>query len=553
MIEYGIAAAATSVRIAAAAARELSVGGSDILFGLPGGGSNLDVIGAAEREGMRFVLAHSETAAAIMAGTYAELTNTPTACVVTRGPGAASVVNGVAQAYLDRQPLIVITDSVSIEEAARISHQRLDQAALFGPVSKWSGTLGFEQPGACVAAALRLAAGGRPGPVHLSLDPGAAGDRPPEPHGPDVKSLASMARARDLIAFSRRPVILLGVGAVAAAGPVRAWLNGCRAPILLTYKARGIVPDSWPSVAGTLTGGTRAAESGLLAQADLIVAVGVDAVELLPGPWVYPAPVVSLNRWAADSPFFEAQEELVGDLGRLLADLRFPAANWPAAYGAVVSAAVRKALRADDPALPDGVAAGPVYLAELVQELSPPDAIATVDAGAHMLAVMPTWKTCRPGELLISSGLATMGYALPAAVATALARPGRRVVCFVGDGGLGMVLAELETLCRYDLPVTVVVFDDASLSLIRVKQATGQGGASATDYGTIDFAGVATAAGLHAQRVTDPSDLRSALWRALECTGPSLVDVTVDRRRYRSVLEVLRGGAVHYPPAFTSA
>lgn len=152
--------AAEAAKVVATA---LAEGGSTVMFGVPGGGNNLEIIGAAEAAGIRFVLAHAETAATIMAAV--DLTGEPTAVVVTRGPGAASAVNGVAQARLDRQPLVVLTDAVSTADHARVSHQRIDQRALFGPVAKATGTLGSDDGAAEVAErAVRLASeapGGR--------------------------------------------------------------------------------------------------------------------------------------------------------------------------------------------------------------------------------------------------------------------------------------------------------------------------------------------------------------------------------------------------------
>ena len=171
----------------------------------------------------------------------------------------------------------------------------------------------------------------------------------------------------------------------------------------------------------------------------------------------------------------------------------------------------------------------------------PPGTIATVDSGAHMLVAMAYWLVERPGEALISSGFATMGFALPGAVGAAVAT-GRRVVCFTGDGGLGMALAELETLARLALPVTVVVFDDAALSLIEVKQGAGQGGESAVRFAPIDFAAVARGLGCEAARVATLAELRQALAAAATAPGPYLIDAVVDASRYRAVVDAVRGG-----------
>ena len=172
-------------------------------------------------------------------------------------------------------------------------------------------------------------------------------------------------------------------------------------------------------------------------------------------------------------------------------------------------------------------------------EHAAPATTLTVDAGAHMLVAMPLWPARAPHRVLISNGLATMGFALPAALGAALARPGEPVVCFVGDGGLGMTLAELETVVRCDLDVTVVVFDDAALSLIEIKQTAGQGAAGAVRYGAIDFAAVARAVGMPADVVTSRDELRAVMARAGR--GPRLVDARIDPGCYPAVLAATRG------------
>jgi acetolactate synthase I/II/III large subunit len=167
-----------------------------------------------------------------------------------------------------------------------------------------------------------------------------------------------------------------------------------------------------------------------------------------------------------------------------------------------------------------------------------------VDAGAHMLVAMPLWEVPEPGRLLISSGLATMGYALPAAIAAALCRPQVPVVAFTGDGGLGMTLAELETAVRLSLQVIVVVFNDAALSLIEIKQKpAGQGGAEAVRYRPVSFAAAAIALGAAGAAVSTEPDLAEALAAALRRPGPTVIDASVDPACYPAVMDLTRGQA----------
>jgi acetolactate synthase-1/2/3 large subunit len=172
------------------------------------------------------------------------------------------------------------------------------------------------------------------------------------------------------------------------------------------------------------------------------------------------------------------------------------------------------------------------------------ETIATVDAGAHMLVAMPLWEVPEPGRLLISSGLATMGYALPAAIAAALCAPAVPVVAFTGDGGLGMTMAELETAVRLSLPVIVVVFNDAALSLIEIKQQPdGQGGAEAVRYRPVSFAAAAIALGAAGATVSTGPGLAAALAAALRRTGPTVIDAAVDPACYPAVMDLTRGQA----------
>ena len=529
----------TSTELARSIAAALHEAGGDTVFGIPGGGNNLDLIGAVEAQGMRFVLAHAETPSAIMASAYADLTGRPTGCVVTRGPGAASAVNGVANALLDRTPVVLVTDAVSSADYTRIAHQRIDQRALFAPVTSWSATAGREAD-QVVRHALRVATGDRPGPVHLDFDPSATSTPVPAfPPSPSVDD-SLRDRAIKLLRAARRPVVALGVGARAYADEIRGLLAGSAAPVLMTYRAKGLVPESSSSAAGLLTGATT--EAPLLQAADLIVLIGVDTTELFPNPWPYEAPVLSINAWPETSPYLRIDVELVGDVGKTVGALadHWPDTEWLADAGHLHRDSELARLVAAGPARPAAIT--PQQLVSIARRLAPAGSTATVDAGAHMLPSMCLWDAESVDEILISSGLATMGYAVPAAIGAALARPGRRIIAFTGDGGLGMCLGELETIRRLDLPITVVVFNDARLSLISIKaKPEGNGGEGAVTYTPTDFAKVAGGYGLLGLSATTADDLEAVLHEALTHEGPSLVDASVDPSGYSDILRVIRG------------
>jgi acetolactate synthase I/II/III large subunit len=508
--------------------------GADVVFGFPGGGPNLEVVGAVVDAGLRFVLAHGETAACMMAATYGLLTGRPGMAIATRGPGAACAINGAAQATLDRFPLLLVTDCVPNAHRDRFAHQRFDQQALFGPVTKWSGSLASSARAAdAVDAALRLA-GSRPaGAVHLDYDPTGIEMVAPVPTALPRSSDDVVMSAADAIRNAAKPVVIVGLEANDSPEAVLAAVERLGCPVLTTYQATGVVPEGHRQHAGLFTSGV--IESALLNEADLIVTIGFDQVEPMPTAWRYDVPVVAISEVAACATLAPITIEVLGPLASSLERIiTTKCAGWRHDSGALALAGARRALSATTTG-----GFGPLELAAAVATAAPPSTLATVDAGAHFLAIMPFWPATEPLQLLISNGLATMGFALPAAIAAALARPDRPVVCMVGDGGLAMTLAELETLARLQLPVTVVVFDDAALSLIEVKQKPGQGGNAAVRFSPVDYAQVASAMGLDAMIVTNATEAAAALRDGWD--RPRLIDARIDPSTYAGLIAATRG------------
>ena len=547
----------------------LARAGTRLMFGVPGGGPNLDVVGAAAAAGLRFVLAHGETSATIMAATSADLTGAPGSVVVTRGPGLASAVNGIAHATLDRLPVVVIADTVADADAGRISHQRIDQAALGRSVAKATVTVGGPRAGEAAARIVRTALATPSGPVIANMDDSAAGrddraaDRDdsaadqadgaspegsagPEDGGPPTASAGASVLAAALRA-ARRPVLLLGTGAIPRTAAIRDAMAGRGIPALHTYRARGVLPDSAAEAAGLVTGGTM--EWPLLSAADLIVGLGVDEAEMIPASWEYAARTVLVTEPAAAPAgpgyhgYFTGATALTMPLTRALEVLAAgPGHDWPPDAGHAAKADAARRLAAAAVAAPGLLA--PQQVVATARACAPPETIAAVDAGAHMLVAMPLWEVPEPRRLLVSSGLATMGYALPAAIAAALCAPRAPVVAFTGDGGLGMTLAEIETAVRLSLRVIVIVFNDAALSLIRLKQKpAGQGGEDAVRYRPVSFAAAAAAMGAAGAAVSTERDLAAALADALGRPGPTVIDASVDPAAYPAVMDLSRGQA----------
>jgi len=521
--------------VAEAVAATLKGYGVKRMFGVPGGGSNLEVIDACAALGIDYVLTHTETAAALMAAATGELTGTPGVVMTGLGPGAASTANGVAYAWLDRAPLLLLTDSYRPGTHDFVTHQKFDHSAMFGPVTKGTDRARPEDVTEVLADLLDRALEPPVGPVHLDLSAidatamTTAADIAPRAVSRSVSG--DVAAARDLIDTARRPVIIAGIqarnGDAAAALDRLAEHLAC--PVMTTYKAKGVYADGAARHAGLFTGAKT--EAAWLADADLLILYGVDPVELVASPWPYDAPVLELAEAEIRPHYTDLAASLFGPLPALAEaiDGAGQPANWsdapapmalPEANGAVLSpfAVVREAISA-----------------------APERVRITVDAGAHMVAPMTLWPAKQPFDVQISNGLSTMAFALPAAIAAAFEEPDRPVIAFTGDGGLAMCLAELATIARHDLPITVVVFNDAALSLIDLKQQQRGFATSGVRFAPIDFAVIADGAGLNASRVDDPASLRAALDRAFTEPKPMLIDAQVDPAGYRAMFEAIRG------------
>ena len=519
-------------------ARALQERGTRRIWGVPGGGSSLDLIVAAEALGMRFMLTRSENAAVMMAAADADITGAPGAALTTKGPGLAQAMNGLAHAALDRAPVICVTDGFSPELARYVTHQVFDQEGMSRPVVKGFGRLDTDDPSAEIARLIELACAPRRGPVHIELTSAMARRR-----APDAAAQQPAARldppaldaAHELLSRARRPVVVLGLEARDEADGALRLVESLNCPVLTTYKAKGVIPDAHPLRVGLFTGG--AAEAPTVVGADLIVLVGLDPVELILQPWRYDAPVLDIALTRHEPHYTVAETGIHGPLGPSLAALagRNGGSDWTDAEIADLRAAMRAAI-----SFPHTEGITPQQIVEqAVTRMA--DARATVDAGAHMLSATGFWPAEKPNDLQISNGLASMAFALPAAIATALADPSRRVIAFIGDGGLMMCVGELATAVQYEAAVTVVVFNDAALTMIDLKQQSRGFAPSGVRWPRSDFAAVARGFGCAAWRVSSPADYDAALAEAAATEGPSLIDVVLDPGGYGAQLKAMRG------------
>ena len=529
--------------------RALLDAGVSHLFGMPGGGSNIDLIEAAGRAGLPFTLAQTEVGSAFMASAQAEITGKPGACIATLGPGAASIVNGVANACLDRVPLIVITDCHPESVASVTQHQTLRHGEIFSSVTKRSIRLKRES----IVEAMRMAIGAATtppcGPVHLDVSTDVtAATAMSTGQGKDMSSCCPNLDAsieplpenvQKILKGSRRPIFLVGLEARTKpiSSSIQQVCERFRIPALVTYKAKGVVPDRHSYFGGVLTNG--ALEREILERADLFLAIGLDPVELLPKPWNLTAPVIGIAPRAMGQKQISLLAEFVGDVAEYLqaSAKHLPSqTDWTESEVTRLAAAQQQAMRPEN----RGTLISPHRVVEIAAEIYPGTRI-TVDAGAHMFPVMSLWPAENPCDVLISNGLSTMGFALPAAIGACLLDPSKPVLAFTGDGGLLICLSELHTAVREKLPLRVIVFDDCALSLIKIKQIQRGYRCEGVDLGEIDWMAVGQGLGAIARKASNEAEFRAALTESTHHPGPVLIAARIAPEAYVPTIRALRG------------
>ncbi|MBQ0810198.1 thiamine pyrophosphate-binding protein [Roseovarius sp.] len=530
----------TQNRAADYLARRLYEAGCRHAFGMPGG-EVLTVMDALARAGIEVTLARHENAAAFMAEGVWHRTGAPGILIATLGPGVLNGVNAIANAHQDRVPLIVLSGCVDADEALTYTHQILDHEAVLAPITK--ATFRLTAHGADIIAdkAIGIATEGRPGPVHIDVPISVADMRVTPPRlrrRPDAVPMqpAAPQAARDWLAAAERPLMIVGLDAVneGASAAILQAAERLNMPVVTTYKAKGIIPETHPLCLGGA--GLSPLADGILVplvqQADLILCVGYDPIEMRPG-WREiwdPAEVKVIDIAAVpnDQYMHQATMNIVGACAPSLAAITQgvpPRATWAGGEVTAARAALARAFPTDD----EWGAAGVIAEARAVL---PEDTIATVDSGAHRILLSQMWTSYIPRALLQSTALCTMGCAVPLAMGAKLATPAATVVSFSGDAGFLMVAGELSTVAELKLPVIFVVFVDASLALIEKKQRERQMVNLAVDFGHHDFAAIGRAFGGHGVRVTNRAELRAALQAAQEADTFTVIAAEIDRGSY---------------------
>jgi acetolactate synthase-1/2/3 large subunit len=504
------------------------------VFGLPGG-EVVALIDACRRAGIRFYLVGHEASAAFMADVTGQITGRAGVCMATLGPGAVNLCLGVANAFLDRSPVLALTASLPGSLEPYFPHQRLPLRSVFAGISKLSAVIDGGDPADVVRSCLRLAATPPCGPVHLALPSdlalapaGPSRAQPaasplPADRGAPLEELAAALRQ------SERPLLVAGVGCLPRDAPaLRRFVDACEMPFVVTPKAKGALPEDAPGFLGVVGG--MAIDRSLLEtldRADLLVGVGFDPVEC-DKDWYVSRPVLNLSR-ATTAEGQYAPLERLGEIAENLEALipmvgRHP---WPPEE----LEASRARLHVE-PIRGDGLS--PLEAIRALREILPRETVLTCDVGSHKYYAGQFWRSYVPHTFFMSNGLSAMGYGLPAAIAARLQFPDPPVVALVGDGGMLMMLHNLAFIRQYRVPVIVVVFVDESLSMIRIGQQRRAIEPYGVDFPAPDFARLAEGFGIGGVRVTSLDALKRAVEHAARARTAVVIHVPVNIREYEA-------------------
>jgi acetolactate synthase-1/2/3 large subunit len=518
----------------------LEAEGVKYVFGIPGE-ETLDLNESLADSSIDFIPVRHEQGGAYMADAYGRLTGRAGVCLGTLGPGATNLVTAVADAFLDRAPLVALTGQSDLERMHKESHQYIDLLGIMRPVVKWNARVSSpEIVPEVVRKAFKVAESEKPGSTHLEL-PEDVMMRPldacPLPRRAPVQpepGMRELQRATEVIMAAERPIILAGNGAIRthASRALRAFVHTTGIPVAETFMAKGLLDYEDPHALGTVGLQARDYELAGFEDADVVIAVGYDLVEHKPEHWNPRADkqIVVIDTVAAEiDEFFIPEVELIGDIAHVLARLAAGCSRKNAVTGdefvrlrELVFGALRDA-REDDqfPMRP------PRVLSDIRQALRRGDVLVS-DVGLHKLWIGRMFPAHEPGTVLIANGLAGMGFALPTGIAAKLVDPHRHVITVSGDGGFLMNCQELETAVRLKTPVVNVIWENHQFGSIVWKQDKKFGRHFGVDFGNPDFVKLAEAFGAPAWRCASAGEFSQRLGHALTLDVPSVIVVPID-------------------------
>jgi acetolactate synthase-1/2/3 large subunit len=516
----------------------LEAEGVRYVFGIPGE-ETLDLNESLASSSVSFVPVRHEQGGAFMADMYGRLTGRAGVCLGTLGPGATNLVTAVADAFLDRAPLVALTGQSDLERMHKESHQYIDLVEILRPITKWNTRVNSpEIIPEVVRKAFKVAETEKPGATHLELPEDVmameveAEPLPrrritqPEPGARDL------LRAADVIRNAINPVALAGNGVVraGAAPALREFTRATGIAVAETFMGKGVMDYEDSKALGTVGLQSRDYAMAGFEDADVVIAIGYDLVEHAPQHWNprRDKKIVVIDSVPAEiDEFFQPEVELVGDIYHVLTRLAEECRHVPHSGG---SARLRELILGrfesakDDDHFP---MQPPRALWEIRQALGREDILIS-DVGLHKLWIGRMFPAHEPNTVLIANGLAGMGFAVPCGIAAKLVHPDRRVITVNGDGGFLMNVQELETAMRLKTPVVNVVWENRQFGSIVWKQDKKFGRHFGVDFTNPDFVKLAESFGMPARRCESVADFSSHLRWALDLDLPSLIVLPID-------------------------
>ena len=526
----------TAAEAVMAVAREK---GLQHFFGIPGGGSPLELIEAGRRFGVKFVNVSHESSAAIAAASYGSLRNTAGLAMSIRGVGAANLAGGVANVFFERLPLVGICEAPPVSSRPVESVQQCDQPQLFAGVSRFQATLSKEHAEEMIRNAFARAVDGRPVPSMLHLPAGLgeidAASSPPSSGSPKYYPVTASAlrKVKEFIGKYPRLAILAGADVIrcGAIPELQTFAQSVGAAVLVTMDARGVFAESHPRWAGVFLGlfNPNVIESRVLRQADAVILIGVDAM-MTHTPWKLDLPTCELAASPDYSimthPAVRADGDLKAALGRL-ADQAKPG------FSENEIAHLREGILTYFKRPPGARFAAQDIIA-ITRELLPADGLLLSETGAFVCMLEHLWPVEKPGTFLGTSGGRTMGLMVPAALGARLAYPKKPMVGLGADGSLLMRLGELEVFARAGVSMPLIIINDQALGTMKARQKSRGFADYGLDFHAVDYAAIAKACGLHGVIVETPEAFRSALAEAMESDRTTLIDARVDPQAYQN-------------------
>ncbi len=523
--------------------------GVEYIFGIPGE-ENIDIMDVLLDSPIQFIPTRHEQAAAFMADVYGRLTGRAGVCLATLGPGATNLVTGVADANMDRAPVVAISGQSATTQMHKESHQTLNLVNLFAPISKFHTQVVHPQTiPEVVRKAFKQAETEKPGVSYIDFPEDVARlevvgkqplrvQRPMSPVPPPQK----IRQAADIISNAKYPVIMAGNGVIraGAAGHLLRMAGKLHIPVASTFMAKGVIPFSHCLWLGAV--GMRAHDYVACGfdRADVIICVGYDMVEYPPNLW---HPTKDRQIVHIDSAPAEVDEHyivacgLMGDIGAALdgiAALARPQERYPAAglWRAIMNECCEYA---DDESFP----MKPQRIVWDLQRTLAKNCNVVCDVGAHKVWMARMYQPERPNSCIISNGFAAMGIGVPGAIAAKLAFPDRPAVTVTGDAGFMMNSQEIETAIRIGTPIVVVIWNDNGYGLIEWHQLRHFGRPAYVRFDNPDFVKYAESFGARGYRVESADALRPLVEQAIADNAVAVIDCPVDYSENMKLTEKL--------------